>query len=119
MQGPQSCLTLLRAVPVTAIGAALPLWTQIGSGRVVDSVSGLPVGTGFVVLLDPAVTEIARALRTSDGRFVSRAPNAGVYRLRSERLRYRAHESHCCSSLPTPLSVTYLESWPFEPYSVR
>jgi len=37
--------------------------------------------------------EVARALSTSDGGFVLRAPEGGVYRLRSERIGYRAHES--------------------------
>ncbi len=55
-----------------------------------DVTSGIPVGTGFVVLLDEDSSEVARALNSSDGRFTLRAPAAGMYRLRSERIGYRA-----------------------------
>ncbi|MEJ2239577.1 MAG: carboxypeptidase-like regulatory domain-containing protein, partial [Gemmatimonadales bacterium] len=54
------------------------------------STSGMPVGTGFVVLLDQSDHEVARTLSASVGRFSLKAPRSGVYRLRSERIGYRA-----------------------------
>jgi hypothetical protein len=50
----------------------------------------MPVGIGFVVLIDEGGNEVARALSARDGRFSLRAPGAGTYRLRSERIGYRA-----------------------------
>jgi hypothetical protein len=76
------------------------------SGTVVDSVSGQPVGTGFVVLLDEENNEVARALSSGDGSFLLQAPDAGVFRLRSERIGYRAHESGPLV-LPSDSTVSY------------
>jgi hypothetical protein len=102
------CATRLRTSSVDRIGRSLllvpvlllaaqattaSLCAQVVSGRVIDSTSGVPVGTGFVVLLDSEGSEVARALSTSDGDFVLRAPSSGTYRLRSERIGYRAQES--------------------------
>jgi hypothetical protein len=50
----------------------------------------MPVGTGFLVLLNADSVEVARTLWSSDGRFTLRAPRGGSYRLRSERIGYRA-----------------------------
>lgn len=90
-------LRLIRLFAVISAGlllyAAPVLSAQAVSGTVVDSVNGLPVGTGFVVLLDEDNAEVARALTAGDGTFRLRAPNPGVFRLRSERIGYRARES--------------------------
>ena len=59
-------------------------------GQVVDGTSAAPVGEGFVVLLDEQGREVARTLTAADGRFSLRAPGAGRYRLRSERIGYVA-----------------------------
>jgi hypothetical protein len=50
----------------------------------------MPVGTGFVVMLDQAGNEVARALSSRDGRFTLRAPGGGEFRLKSERIGYSA-----------------------------
>jgi len=75
------------------------LEAQVVRGQVVDSSTATPVGTGFVVLLDETGTEVSRTLSSSDGRFVLEAPGGGVFRLRSERIGYRASES-------APFSIT-------------
>jgi hypothetical protein len=64
------------------------LAAQAVQGTVVDATNGVPVGTGFVVLLNEDSVEVARALTSSEGRFDLAAPNSGVYRLRSERIGY-------------------------------
>jgi hypothetical protein len=56
-------------------------------------VTGVPVGEGFVVLLDERDREVARSLTSTDGRFLLRAPAPGTYRLRSERIGYVAFVS--------------------------
>ena len=68
-------------------------WAQIVTGQVVDSISGTPVGTGFVVLLDEENREVARSLSEGDGLFRLAAPAPGFYRLRSERIGYQAFTS--------------------------
>ena len=74
----------LAACYTTDLGA------QVVRGQVVDATTGVSVGTGFVVLLDEDSSEVARTLNASDGRFALNASGAGVYRLRSERIGYRA-----------------------------
>ncbi len=66
---------------------------QAVRGQVVDSATGMPVGTGFVVLLAGDGSEVSRALSSRDGRFRLEAPSGGDFRLRSERIGYRASES--------------------------
>ncbi len=85
--------TLLMAVFTAVALHAQLIEAQTVSGYVVDSVSGLPVGTGFVVLLDIEGREVARALSDRDGSFVMVAPSAGSYRIRSERIGYQAFTS--------------------------
>lgn len=81
----------LSGLVLISVGSALP--AQMVRGRVVDSLSGTPVGPGFVVLLDQAGNAVARALSTSTATFSVRAPAPGRYRLRSEIIGYRAAES--------------------------
>ena len=83
----------LTVVLLAASASTELLRAQTVTGQVVDSTSGLPVGSGFVVLLDRGGAEVARALSTQDGRFSLRAPNIGTYRLRSERIGYSARET--------------------------
>ncbi len=74
-------------VPVSSVAA------QAVTGQVVDSISGISVGSGFVVLLDAADREVARTLSAADGRFRLEAPAGGFYKLRSERIGYTAFTS--------------------------
>ncbi len=70
---------------------AAPLDAQTLSGQVVDSVTRVPVGAGFVVLFDSDGAEIIRTLTSRNGRFTfTLAPNQrGPLSLRSERIGYR------------------------------
>ncbi len=86
-------LFLVLGVLLAAHATPTRLSGQVVTGQVIDSTSGMPVGTGFVVLIDTTGNEIDRALSTSDGRFMLQAPDSGTFRLRSERIGYRAHES--------------------------
>jgi len=70
--------------------ATPPLASQVVVGQVVEATTGVPVGEGFVVLLDEQGREVARALSGADGRFVLFAPGPGSFRLRSERIGYSA-----------------------------
>ena len=89
------------------------LSAQVVRGHVVDSTSGLPVGRGFVVLLDQAGNEVARSLSSDDGRFSLNAPSGGEYQLRSERIGFGASVSEpvvltTSQTLEVRLSVTAL-----------
>lgn len=61
---------------------------QTVRGRVLDELSGLPAGRGFVVLVAEGDKEAARALSDREGRFTLQAPAPGRYRVRSERIGY-------------------------------
>ncbi len=63
---------------------------QTIAGQVVDVAMGQGIGAGFVVLMDEADVEIARVLTSADGEFEFRGVRPGVYRLKSERIAYRA-----------------------------
>lgn len=84
---------LIAAVLFTVAFSASPASAQIVTGQVMDSISGTPVGIGFVVLLDDEGREVARTLSESDGLFRLAAPGPGLYRLRSERIGYSATTS--------------------------
>jgi len=55
-----------------------------------DSLSGAPIGAGFVILEDAAGVEVARELVSYAGQFTVRAPAPGRFRLRWARIGYRA-----------------------------
>jgi hypothetical protein len=79
---------------------------QVVTGRIVDATSGMPVGIGFVVLLDDGGNEVSRALSARDGRFTLRAPGHGTYRIRSERIGYRATVSEPLE-IPPQATLSY------------
>ncbi|MCH8254159.1 MAG: carboxypeptidase regulatory-like domain-containing protein [Gemmatimonadetes bacterium] len=83
-------LALLQMLTMTV---AVSTDAQLISGQIVDSTTGVPVATGFVVLLDEYGIEIARTVSTGQGRFTLRAPRSGTYLLRSERIGYRVSVS--------------------------
>jgi len=62
---------------------------QVVRGQVMDTTSGAAVGNGFVVLVGADGKEIIRTLSDATGHFTVRAPAAGRYRLRSERIGFR------------------------------
>jgi len=94
LTAPSSLLPPLRlatAILVVLLASAPGVVAaQTIRGVVVDATSRRPVGTGFLVLLNADSAEVARTLWSSDGRFTLRAPRGGSYRLRSERIGYRA-----------------------------
>jgi hypothetical protein len=59
---------------------------QTVDGVLLQSATGDPLGGAYVVLLDADSSEVTRALTNSLGRFTVRAPRAGTYRLRTERI---------------------------------
>jgi hypothetical protein len=63
---------------------------QTITGVVVDHETGQGIGVGFVVLLDENDREIVRVLTSAEGAFEFRGVRPGVYRLKSERIAYRA-----------------------------
>ena len=72
-----------------SIGLAAPVRSQTIEGQVTDSISGVPVGRGFIVLVDATGRERVRVLTATDGTFYLPAPASGTYKLRSERITYR------------------------------
>jgi carboxypeptidase-like protein len=83
--------TRWTALAITALmSLPIQLPAQEIRGLVVDSARGTTVGRGFVVLLDPVGNEVARSLSSQAGEYSLRAPYAGQYWLRSERIGFRA-----------------------------
>ena len=77
----------------TILVAILPVRradAQVVEGAVRDSLSGAPIGSGFVILEDLAGIEVTRELVSYAGRFTVRAPAPGRFRLRWARIGYRA-----------------------------
>jgi hypothetical protein len=80
-------------VPVTLMLASLgtPLaHAQSISGRLIDATSGGPIDRAFVVLIAASGTDLERILTDAQGEFTLRAPGAGTYQLRSERIGVKA-----------------------------
>jgi hypothetical protein len=80
-------------VVLLASAAFPPAGAQTVKGQRIDSLAGVAVTGGFVVLLDAGNQEVARTLVGSGGRFSVHAPGPGTYRLKSERIGYRASVS--------------------------
>jgi hypothetical protein len=80
-------------IPLTAAFAAallLPgsLQGQTVRGRVVEAETGVPIPAAVVVLEDARGARVATVLADAEGRYRVRAPGAGTYRLRAERVGY-------------------------------
>ena len=73
-----------------AIVAPQSIFAQTVSGRLVDGLARVPIDKAFIVLLDVAGSELDRVLTNPLGQFSLTAPSAGTYRLRSERIGFRA-----------------------------
>jgi carboxypeptidase family protein/TonB-dependent receptor-like protein len=71
---------------------ATPLHAQMVRGQVVDSVTGVPVGGGSVILLAASTGEAARTVTDPEGLFLLHAGAPGQYRLRVEAAGYRVSE---------------------------
>ncbi len=91
--------TVLRCPPrrttlgasVTALLLALPAAShaQTVFGHVLDSLSGRPLPSAAVILLDSAGQTRGYALTDSAGRFVLKAPRGGRYHVYVDQLSYR------------------------------
>ena len=79
--------TLIAASALFA--AAAPAAAQAVQGRLVDA-AGAPVGQVLVVLLDGSGKQVGGALSDRAGAFAVRAPTAGRYTLRAERVGFAA-----------------------------
>jgi hypothetical protein len=77
-------LALLTSTALPTAGA------QTIAGQRVDSIAKVAVAGGFVVLVDAHDREVARTLVGRDGGFMIRVTGPGTYRLKSERIGYRA-----------------------------
>ena len=93
---PMDVSTILRR-PALLAGAAVllaaPLRAQAVAGELVDRAGGKPVPGALVVLLDEQGVQRARAMTTAAGAFLVRAPAAGRYRLRAERVGFASTTS--------------------------
>lgn len=81
---------ILSAVMALILASITPLAAQTVRGQLVEEGSGKAIDAALVVLVDEGGTQLAGALTDPAGRFTLQAPAAGRYRLRAERIGYRA-----------------------------
>jgi hypothetical protein len=81
-----------RFILLLALAAAVPARAQSVSGHFVEA-DGSPVPAARVVLQDEGGRVVHAVLTDSEGRFALRAPAAGRYVLRGERIGYAASVS--------------------------
>ncbi len=86
-----SCSVLVGVVTAALLSSDAA--AQVIRGQVVDSVLGRPVTNGFVVLLSESGSDLVRSLTDDQGRFVIQLITPGTYRIRSERIGYRAKQT--------------------------
>src|SRR5688572_11239044 len=79
------CLVVVAIALLPAVAGA-----QSVRGELVERGGGAPIRAALVVLLDSANVRRGAALTDSAGRFELRAPAAGSYRLRAERVGFRS-----------------------------
>jgi hypothetical protein len=82
----------IAALVALRLVMAGPVHAQIVRGQVVDSVTGVPVGGGSVILLAGGTAEVARTVTDPDGLFLLRAAAPGAYRLRVTAAGYPVAE---------------------------
>lgn len=87
-----SSRTLAFLVLLLALGTPA-LRAQTVRGTLVDEGSGSPLAATLVVLVDAAGKQVGGALSGADGAFLLRAPGAGRYELRAERIGVRGAAS--------------------------
>jgi hypothetical protein len=106
---------LLILVPLLLV-AAPPASGQLVRGMVREAESGQAIESGVVTLLDDDGAAVRAVLTDSAGAFGLRAPGAGAYRLRFERLGFRpvtsdrftldAGETETKALRATPVSIS-------------
>ncbi|MGH7699611.1 MAG: carboxypeptidase-like regulatory domain-containing protein, partial [Gemmatimonadales bacterium] len=67
-----------------------PVASQTLRGTVVDATSGAPISMAHVTLLRGSGTIVQSNVTATDGSFIIRVPEPGVYRLRATRIGYMA-----------------------------
>jgi hypothetical protein len=77
---------ILRILPLLLLACAVPASAQTVRGHVTERETQRPIAGAFVVLLDASGTRVGATLSGPEGEFEHRAPRAGTYRLRVERI---------------------------------
>lgn len=110
---------LLPAVAACLLQAlALPAEAQVVTGRVVDAASGDPLDGAMVTLLAASGRAPVNTLTDALGRFVLRAPQAGAYVLRADRIGFSSAFSDTLR-LAAGDSVTHRMEARFEPVALE
>jgi hypothetical protein len=84
---------MFSAFALWLVCAATPASAQVFRARLVDASAGSPVSGAFVLLIDSTGAKAIGALSDSAGRADLRAPRAGTYTARIERLGYETHNT--------------------------
>lgn len=87
-------MDLRSVVTVLVFGlSAGPATAQLVTGKLVDRTTGEPLDGAFVVLVDSAGVKRGGILTNREGRYFLRAPAAGRYTIRVERIGYATSTS--------------------------
>lgn len=76
-------------IVVLILGTADLLSAQAVRGRLLDASSAEPVAGALIVLLDADGAEVTSTVTSARGTYLLRAPGAGVFRLRAERIGFQ------------------------------
>ena len=85
---PGTVLALAGWLALACAATASPAIAQIVRGRVLEEGAGTPLPGAMIVLIDSEGTQVGRILTDDLGRFTLRAPQAGAYTLRADRIGY-------------------------------
>jgi hypothetical protein len=81
-------------IVVLVLGTADLLSAQAVRGRLLDASSAEPVAGALIVLLDADGAEVTSTVTSARGTYHLRAPGAGVFRLRAERIGFQSSLSN-------------------------
>ena len=81
-------------IVVLILGTADLLSAQAVRGRLLDASSAEPVAGALIVLLDADGAEVTSTVTSARGTYHLRAPGAGVFRLRAERIGFQSSLSN-------------------------
>ncbi|HEU4885749.1 MAG TPA: carboxypeptidase-like regulatory domain-containing protein [Longimicrobium sp.] len=76
----------LRILTLLLLVCAVPARAQTVRGHVTERDTQHPIAGAFVILLDASGSRVGATLTGAEGEFEQRAPHAGAYRLRVERI---------------------------------
>ncbi len=86
-------LTLLMGAGVWIASTPVVSVAQTFQGRVLEDGTEAPVATALVTLLNADGEQVAVSIADEAGRYTVRAPEAGIYRLRAERIGFATFET--------------------------